>query len=108
MPKLEVQWMPARIVFVKEGEGPFHLAFGNDQASGAALPIESVMPNYKLGMEDLLKLAKVGDVKAGPPPDRWEKLIGDLDGRRATLWAVLVLGVVALGFMAWKLSKQVK
>ena len=108
LPKLEVQWTPARIVFVKQGEGPFHLAFGNDQASGTALPIESVMPNYKRGMEDLLSPAKVADVKAGPPPDRWEKLIGEMDARRVTLWAVLVLGVAALGFMAWRLSKQVK
>ncbi|HEX5128274.1 MAG TPA: DUF3999 family protein, partial [Usitatibacter sp.] len=108
MPKLEVHWMPSRIVFVRQGEPPFHLAFGNDQATGTALPIESVMPGYKPGMEDLLKPAKVGDVKAEPPPSRWEKLIGTLDARRVTLWAVLIIGVLALGFMAWRLSKQVR
>jgi hypothetical protein len=108
MPKLEVQWTPARLVFVKQGEGPFHLAFSNSQATSTALKIESVMPNYQVGAEDLLKPAKVGKVVAGPPPNRWEKLIGEMDGRRITLWAVLVLGVAALGFMAWRLSKQAR
>ena len=108
MPKLEVHWTPARLVFVKQGEPPFHLAFANSQAVSTALPIASVMPNYKQGAEELLQPAKVSAVKAGPPPDRWEKLIGEMDARRVTLWAVLVLGVVALGFMAWRLSKQAR
>jgi hypothetical protein len=30
------------------------------------------------------------------------------DLRRATLWGVLVLGVVVLAWMAWRLSKQVQ
>jgi len=108
LPRLEVHWTPARLVFVKQGEGPFHLAFGNPQASGTALAIESVVPDYKRGTEDLLKMARVSEVKAGPPPNQWEKLVGGLDGRRATLWAVLVIGVAALGFMAWRLSKQLR
>jgi len=108
MPKLEVHWSPVRLVFVRQGEAPFHLAFANSQAASTALPIASVMPDYKMGAEEMLKPAKVGAVKAGPPPNRWEKLIGEMDGRRATLWAVLVLGVVALGFMAWRLSRQVR
>jgi hypothetical protein len=108
LPKLEVHWTPTRLIFVKQGEPPFHLAFGNDQARGTALAIENVVPDYKKGMEDLLPRAKVGEVKAGPPPSRWEKLVGTMDARRATLWAVLVLGVAALGFMAWRLSKQVR
>ena len=108
LPKLEAQWTPARLVFVKQGEAPFHLAFGNAQAASTALAIESVIPNYKRGAEDLLNAAKVSEVKAGPPPDRWEKLVGELDGRRVTLWAVLLLGVAALGFMAWRLSKQAR
>ena len=108
LPKLEVHWTPKRLVFVKQGEGPFHLAFSNPQAASTVLPIESVMPNYKHGMEETLKPARIGTVAARPPPDRWEKLIGEMDARRITLWAILVLGVVALGFMAWRLSKQAR
>jgi hypothetical protein len=108
LPKLEIQWTPRRLVFVKQGEGPFHLAFANAQATATALPIESVMPKYQKGAEELLKQARVGPVVAGPPPSRWDKLIGEMDGRRITLWAVLVLGVAALGFMAWRLSKQAR
>jgi len=104
-PKLEVQWAPARLVFVKQGDAPFHLAFGNQKAPAQALPIESIIPNYKKGAEDLLKQAKLGTVMAGPPPNRWEKLIGEMDARRVTLWMVLIGGVGALGAMAWKLSR---
>ena len=108
VPKLEVHWTPGRLVFVKQGEGPFYLAFGNLKAAPTAVPIDSVIPDYKKGAEELLKRAQLGAVKAEPPPNRWEKLIGEMDARRVTLWVVLVAGVAALGAMAWKLSRQVR
>ena len=108
LPKLEAYWTPARLVFVKQGEAPFHLAFGNAQATATALAVETVMPDYKKGAEQLLAPAKVGEVRAGPPPTRWDALVGSLNARRVALWAILLAGVAALAFMAWRLSRQVK
>jgi hypothetical protein len=108
LPKLEVHWTPARLVFVKEGEGPYYLAFGNPNGRPTALAIESVIPDYKRGAEEVLPRARLGEVMAGPPPNHWDKLIGELDARRVALWTVLVAGVIALGVMAHRLSREVK
>jgi hypothetical protein len=35
-------------------------------------------------------------------------MVGEVKPRRVALWAILVGGVAALGFMAWRLSKQMK
>jgi hypothetical protein len=105
-PTLEVQWRAHGFVFVAQGEPPFHLAFGNPQAAATALPLTTLVPQYERGKERRLAFAKVGEVRAGPPPSRWDNLVGSLNPRRIALWAILVGGVIALGVMAWKLSRQ--
>ena len=105
-PVLEVQWRPHGLVFVAQGEPPFYLAFGNPQAASTALALTTLVPQYEKGKERQLAFAKVGDVRAGPPPSRWDNLVGSLNPRRIALWAILVGGVIALGVMAWRLSRQ--
>ncbi len=105
-PALEVQWRADGLVFVAQGEPPFYLAFGNPQAASTALPLTTLVPQYEKGRERQLAFAKVGDVRAGPPPSRWDNLVGSLNPRRIALWAILVGGVIALGVMAWRLSRQ--
>ena len=105
-PTLEVQWRAAGLVFVAQGEGPFYLAFGNPQAASTALALTTLVPQYEKGKERKLAFARVGDVRAGPPPSRWDNLVGSLNARRIALWAILVGGVIALGVMAWRLSRQ--
>jgi len=104
-PALEVQWRAGQIVFAARGTPPFTLAFGNAQALAVALPIQSMVPEYKSRMELSLPEAKVGPVTTGPPASRWEKLVEDMSGKRIALWIVLLAGVAALGFMAWRLMK---
>jgi hypothetical protein len=103
-PTLEVSWKSPSIVFVAQGEGPFHLAFGNAQAASTALPLPTLIPATPASLK--LGQARVGPVRAGPPPTRLESLVGEMNPRRFALWAILFAGVGALGFMAWRLSKQ--
>jgi len=105
-PTLEVHWRARSLVFVAQGEPPFYLAFGNPQAASTALPLTTLVPQYEKGKERKLDFAKVGEVRAGPPPSRWDNLVGSLNPRRIALWAILVGGVIALGVMAWRLSRQ--
>jgi hypothetical protein len=105
-PTLEVQWRASQVVFAARGNPPFTLAFGNAQAMPVALPITSMVPDYKPRSELALPEAKVGEVTTGPPPTRWEKIVADVSPKRLALWIVLIAGVAALGFMAWRLMKQ--
>lgn len=105
-PTLEIEWAPMRLVFVAQGQPPYSLAFGSPTAAAAMLPLSSVIPKYEKGMEASLPEAAVGPVTAGPPPTRWEGIVGSLNARRITLWAILAGGVVLLGIMAWRLHKQ--
>jgi len=105
---LEVHWQSDALVFVAQGEAPFHLAFGNATAPSTALPLTTLVPQYERGKERKLEIAKVGPVRQEPPPSRWDNLVGSMNPRRIALWAILVGGVIGLGFMAWRLSKQVR
>jgi hypothetical protein len=104
-PALEVQWRSVELIFASRGAPPFTLAFGNAQAQPVSLPINAMVPDYKPRMELGLPEAKVGPVTTGPPASRWEKLVEDISPKRVALWLVLLGGVAALGFMAWRLMK---
>ena len=104
-PALEAQWRSAQLVFVARGARPFSIAFGKGASTPGALPLTTVMPNYERGMEMRLSEAKVGAVASGPPPTRWDRLVGEINAKRLALWAILLAGVAFLGFMAWRLTR---
>ncbi|HYC36272.1 MAG TPA: DUF3999 domain-containing protein [Usitatibacter sp.] len=106
MPTLEAHWRPAELVFVKRGEPPFTLAFGKPDARSATLPLSSLVPDYKRQAELELPAASVAKVETGPPPTRFEQIVAQANPRRIALWAILLAGVGLLGYMAWRLSKQ--
>lgn len=107
-PALEAHWRGAQLVFVARGAEPYTIAFGKPRETAAALPVSSLIPNYEPQAELRLARARVGAVSSAPPPSRWERFVGEMDARRLTLWAVLLAAVAALGFMAWRLYRQMR
>ena len=101
-PRIEVQWHDAQVVFVARGDPPFRLAFGNRDAKGTWMPVSTLVPGYKRGDEMKIAEAEIGAVESGPPES----------SRRAawklTLWALLVIAVAVLGFMAWRLFRRMR
>ena len=60
-------------------------------------------------MEDALPLAKLGGVEKTPGANRhYPEWMAGVPPRRFALWTILVAAVAALGFMAWRLSTQMK
>ena len=108
--RLEAAWLPHQLVFAARGEGPFVLAFGNARAQPVAFPVTTLVPGYRAQDEFALPAAKLGAPaeNAGAGATRWPEWLGEADGKRVTLWALLLAGVAVLAVMAWRLSRQVQ
>ncbi len=109
VPTLETQWRPAQLVFVARGDAPYQLAFGNPEARRAILAVSELIPGYEPHAELNLPEAKVGEVRAIAASNTpWRRLLGDTSPRKLVLWAVLLAAVLALGWMAWRLQRQMR
>jgi hypothetical protein len=104
-PQLRAGWQPAELVFAARGTPPFTLAYGNRSAAPGALPIATVVPGYDgaKGLPPSVGVARAGlPVELGGP----NRLREPPDVKRWILWASLALGAVVLGWMAWRLSRE--
>lgn len=98
-PKLSFAVRATQLVFLARGAAPYSLAIGNSTVQSADLPLSTLVPGATpdklaaLGSAQLtttpaVVAAPAGPVDAGP------------DWKRIGLWAILVLGVIFLGWMA--------
>ncbi len=102
--RLSVGWHPQVIVFAARGAAPFALAYGSRAAKPAALAIDTLVPGYERATFDPSTLA-VATAGALAPSDP-RALRKSIDVKRWALWSVLVLAAVVLGWMAWRLTRQ--
>jgi hypothetical protein len=98
-------------VFVASGNGPFLLAAGRANTAPAALPLGTL--SAALGERKLKDLpeAKLGaaTVAREPEPGPFARFRpAGLSDKAALLWAVLIVGVLLLGRVAWSLLRQLK
>lgn len=109
-PQLEVAWPPHELWFVTRGPGPYLLAWGSATAQPAEVALDAILPTTDGAVGEAARVAVAtaalgarrtlgGESRrvAPPPPFPW---------RAALLWAVLALGVLVLGVMAWKLARE--
>jgi len=108
VPRLEMGWIPQRLVFVARGEMPFTLAFGSATVKPLAGDIGALIQRLEQRPGELgyIKLAHVGGrfelggqrrLQPPRPPLPWKQWL---------LWAVLILGVVLLAAIARGLYRQ--
>ncbi|MDF3030066.1 MAG: hypothetical protein K0R03_624 [Moraxellaceae bacterium] len=108
-PVLRLAWTPQQLVFVAGGKPPFTLAWGRRDATPAQLPLASLMPGYRPGMERTLPEAvpgKVAELGGHDAPQPGQEDQPPADWKRWLLWGVLLGGVVLLACMARGLLKQ--
>lgn len=104
--------VPRHLVFVARGAGPFHLDYGRRTPAGAqpaatvALPLATLLPDYKPGAEWALPEASAGASVTVNPGATDRTLATEFDTRRATLWGLLVVAVAVLGGLAWRLLRN--
>ncbi len=108
---LQLGWTPKELLFVGRGTPPFLLAFGSgklEQQPGkvdSQMILQTIETESASGVTGVARLGKRislgGKAALQPPPKRppWKKWL---------LWAVLLLGVGGLAFMARSLVKEMK
>jgi hypothetical protein len=102
-PAVQLGWLPQQLVFAARGEGPFQLAFGNNGAAATSFSIASIIPGHGTTREFPVKRATLGEARTISGET---KLRAPADYRKWALWATLILGVAALGYMAFRLFRQ--
>ena len=108
-PALRLRWMPATMVFVAGGKGPYTLAFGREGAPAGDLPLAQVAPGFSRDELAALEQAQAGAPLRRQAADRGRAWPAGLaDGRTLWLWTLLLIGVAVLAAMAWQLSRQLK
>ena len=121
-PQLSGGWVPHRLVFVARGGSPFTLAYGNREAVPSNHAMATLIRGHdgKPGASGLeqVKMTQVAPV----PPTRLKspdlQLPAALGGaviaadsveiRKVVLWSGLVAAVLLLGWMAWRLLRQME
>jgi hypothetical protein len=94
-------------VFLASGAAPYTLAFGNRHAKSASFPLATLLPGYRAGDELKLPLASTGPLvsratESDSLMDKWR----DMEWKPLLLWAILISGVALLGWMAWRIKKE--
>jgi len=102
---VEAGWLPREIIFTARGPGPFRLTYGNSRAQRNALPVQTLVPNWGSDSEPRISVATPGvpQVLAGPAAARQR-----VDAGKIGLWIALFASVAVLGFMAWRISRQMQ
>lgn len=116
-PAIRVGARARSLVFLARGAGPYRLVWGDPKAQAVALPLQELMP-LRQAADALPPTARVtgpaGSVSpampmagaAAPAPGLAASTPVVPGGPRYGLWAVLVLGVAAMGAMAWSLLRR--
>ncbi len=106
VPALEFTWEPIELYFLARGRGPYMLAYGNADADAPGQPVEALM--RVLGDEQTANLT--GVAKLGPAiplkGDSAREPSREIPWQRIFLWFVLVSGVLVIGFMSFRLFRQ--
>lgn len=100
-PRLVVEWVPHEIVFVARGAGPFSLAYGSSVAQPAAVSLAMLPGNVAIAPASLSQPTSSGGESLLLPPGT------PFPWKTPLLWLVLVVGAGLLGWMAYRLSKDV-
>jgi len=106
-PALRYAVRATQLVFLARGAGPYTLALGNPLVKAANLPLATLIPDYSPK-----RLAALGQARADggaavvQPLTPVTPIAVDTHWKKIGLWAVLLLGVLALAGMAFSLLRK--
>jgi hypothetical protein len=107
-PQLTLQWVPRRLIFLAQGKGPYKIAFGHPDLDNSEFDF--------IGLTELIE-SQAGKklqpvlIKHGKATRQTAQRVLEEEDTGASnwvLWAVLILGVGILGFMALAIRNQLR
>ena len=111
-PTIRAGSYPRSLVFLAQGTAPFHLVWLEPISKNFALPLETLIPNYKRGMAVEADAASVvmppttaAKAQVQPSPVAATPPVAD---KKPWLWAMLGLALVLLSGMAYSLFRSFK
>lgn len=99
-PRLQAAWDTVDVVFLARGTGPFMLAFGSGSITGSETSLVALLSGVSVKEAQLQAARSLGGVDRLAVPAR------AVPWKLAILWSVLGLGVLLLGWMAYRLSHE--
>ncbi|SDU24304.1 Protein of unknown function [Pseudomonas orientalis] len=105
-PALRFAVRTTQLVFLARGEPPFSLALGNASVKAANLPLSTLIPDYSAERLKALGQASIAGAVAVTSPAVVAAVESGPNWKKLGLWAVLLLGVAALGAMAYSLLRK--
>ena len=105
-PRFRFGWTGHSLFFLARGPGPFSLAFGSGKAEPAERPVATLLNvlNNK-SQANIIGMAYISDSYELSGDAAKDKHF-DISWQRTILWFVLAVGVLLLGFMAFRLLRQ--
>jgi hypothetical protein len=111
-PIVEAEWRPARIAFAARAPGPYLLAIGHrDATPGPALDLRSILPETdragtRLPVARIMSGSADQLASQAAAQQRLHRIVNEARWSRYLLWAVLLLAVGGLAWMALRLWRQ--
>jgi hypothetical protein len=98
--RLRVAWSARDVVFFARGDGPFQLAYGSGSVRAAATELGSTL------REVSVQRAQLGAPRTLGGATRLSQPRPSVGWQRVLLWLVLGAGIVLLGWMAYRLARD--
>lgn len=109
LPRLEVSWLPHRVVFAARGDAPFRILYGSGRKELGTLQDSSIAASLETwGKQQIRPLpARAGASVETGGRQALRSQITAMTWRKTLLWGTLILGVLILAFMAWRLAGEI-
>ena len=106
-PALKIGWLPDELIFLKQGDPPYVLAYGQADFTGRQWPMGGLLARLDKDVEiQTVPLAGLSAANVLGGPGRLEPAPEPVDWQTVLLWVVLVIGVTFVGFLAFRLARQ--
>lgn len=105
VPVLELDWVVHELLFLARGPGPYLLAYGSARVGPPGDDAASLLEQLASDPQRI-RPAQAGAPQALAGSGARAPLTPPLPWRQIALWGVLLLCVLALGWMAWRVYRQ--
>ena len=106
-PSLRFGWIPARLLFVTQGQPPYTLAFGNGAVEPAGFSARELFQPMSADFAAIkdMPLASTGELATLGGKKRLERT-REVKWQQFALWGSMILGVLVLGTLAVRLLRS--